>query len=330
MVAQSHACLYGVGQWDATAREISRTWWTTGIVAPTVIRSRIRTPWGRARALAQRGNHQHSDARQPEEVNSGDHQHQLSVARHMTRVARRDTRRACARYHRLPLMARSDTTSLSVAQREPAGSRASRRLRRGGNVPGVLYGGGQDPVPFQVGSRSLRQALAHAGAVLDLSVDGATGTPVVVKELTRHPVSGETVHVDLFRVRLDQTIQTTVVLELTGVESAPGVKDGGVLEHITRELAVEALPTDIPDLLQHDVSEMQIGDTLTLQAIAAPGSVKLLDDPETVIATLSPPRLQVEEDTEIESETEIVGDGEDVAEAEPGGDGGAGAESAGE
>ena len=78
-------------------------------------------------------------------------------------------------------MARSDATALKVVQREPAGSRATRRLRREGNVPGIVYGGGDDPVPFQVDARELRQALAHAGAVLDLSIDGAGATPVVLK-----------------------------------------------------------------------------------------------------------------------------------------------------
>jgi large subunit ribosomal protein L25 len=222
-------------------------------------------------------------------------------------------------------MAGSQTTALEVSGREPDGSRAARRLRREGNVPGVVYGGGEDPLSFQVDARVLRQALAHAGAVLDLRVDGAAEAPVVVKELTRHPVSGKTVHVDLLRVRLDQAIQATVVLELVGADDAPGVRDGGVLEQVTHELTIEALPTDIPDSLQHDVSGMQIGDTLMLEALSAPGTVTLIDDPETVIAILSPPRVEVEEEAGIEEETEVVGEGEAApeGEAEPGGDGAA-------
>jgi large subunit ribosomal protein L25 len=222
-------------------------------------------------------------------------------------------------------MARSESTALSVAVREPSGSRAVRRLRREGNVPGIVYGGGGDPVPFQVEARTLRNALAHAGAVLELAIGDAAATPVVLKELIRHPVSGETMHVDMLRVRLDQAIQATVVLELIGADSSPGVKEGGVLEQITRELNIEALPTDIPDSLQHDVSEMVINDTLTVESIAVPPLVKLLDEPETVVATLSPPRLQVEEEPEIESETELVGDGEaaPAAEGDDAGDEGA-------
>jgi large subunit ribosomal protein L25 len=210
-------------------------------------------------------------------------------------------------------MAQATTTALPVERRDPDGSRAARRLRRTGNVPGVVYGGGEDPVAFQVDSRTLRLALAHAGAVLELAVDGAAGTPVVVKEISRHPVTGYTLHIDLLRVRLDQAIQATVVLELTGADDAPGVKEGGILEQPTRELTVEALPTDIPDSLEHDVSEMVIGDTLTLAAVSAPANVKLIDDPETVIATLTPPRLQVEEEPGIEEETELVGEGEGEA-----------------
>ena len=106
--------------------------------------------------------------------------------------------------------------------------------------------------------------LQSAGAVLDLAIGDGQASPVVVKDLVRHPITGDTVHLDLLRVRLDVKIQATVVLELTGAEDSPGVRDGGVLEQITRELTIEALPTDIPDSLTHDVSAMQINDTLTL------------------------------------------------------------------
>jgi large subunit ribosomal protein L25 len=185
-----------------------------------------------------------------------------------------------------------------------------------------VYGGGQDPIPFEVDDRTLRHVLAGAGAVVDLSIDGDAGTPVVLKELTRHPVDGHTVHVDLLRVRLDQAIQATVPLDLVGEDSSPGVKEGGVLEHVTRELNIEALPNDIPDRLEHDVSAMQIGDTLTLEGLTVSPGVKFLDEPDTLIATLSPPRLQSEEAEGIEQETELVGEegarGKDEGEAASG------------
>lgn len=200
------------------------------------------------------------------------------------------------------------TTKLDVKSRSAEGSRAARRLRRSGRVPGVVYGGGAESVGFDADARELRHALAGTGAVLDLSVDGNRATPVVLKEAQRDPVRGETIHVDLLRVRLDEAIDAVVPLELTGIDESPGVKEGGVLEQITRELNVEALPTAIPESIVHEVGEMQIGDTFLLAAIAAPQGVTLLDDEDTVVATLSAPRLQVEEEAEIEAETELVGE----------------------
>jgi large subunit ribosomal protein L25 len=226
-------------------------------------------------------------------------------------------------------VARSQQTKLAVTSREVDGSRSARRLRRTGRVPGILYGGNGDPVTFDVDARELRHALAAAGAVLEVAVDGEGSTPAVLKDAQRDPVRGETIHVDLLRVRLDKPIHAMVPLHLTGTEEAPGVKEGGVLEHITRELNVEALPTEIPEEIVFDVSEMQINDTIVLSAVTVPEGVTLLDDlEETTVVTLTPPRLQLEEEEEIEEETELVGeegapDGE-AAEEQPsdGGDGG--------
>jgi large subunit ribosomal protein L25 len=222
-------------------------------------------------------------------------------------------------------------TKLEVSSRTPEGSRAARRLRRAGRVPGVLYGGQEEAVGFDVDARELRVALASSGAVLDLSIDGAQGTPVVLKESQRDPVRGNTIHVDLLRVRLDEAIHATVPLELTGTEDAPGVKEGGVLEQITRELNVEALPTAIPESIVHAIGEMQIGDTISLAAVVMPPGVTLLDDTEeAIVATLSPPRLQVEEEPEVEAETELVGEGEEAPEAGEAAEEGAGEGSSGE
>jgi large subunit ribosomal protein L25 len=200
------------------------------------------------------------------------------------------------------------TTKLEVSSRAAEGSRSARRLRRSGRIPGVLYGGGDDSLSFSVDARELRLALAGAGAVVDLSVDGAKATPVVLKEAQRDPVRGQTTHVDLLRVRLDKAIHAVVTLELEGVDDTPGVKEGGVLEQLTRELNIEALPTAIPESIVYTLGEMQIGDTLTLESIVVPDGVILLDDAEMTVATLSAPRLQSEEETEPEGETELVGE----------------------
>src|SRR4051795_2400993 len=205
----------------------------------------------------------------------------------------------------------SDTTSLSLNARAPEGSRSARRLRRDGLVPGVIYGGDGEPLHFAVDARILRNTLAHSGAILEVSIDGGAGTPVLVKDLQRHPVRGEAVHVDLLRVNMAETIHTTVALELVGAEEAPGSVEGGVLNQEARELNIEALPGDIPDSITFDVSGMEMNATVTLSALSAPEGVTLLDDPEeTVIATITPPTLEPVEE-EIETEVELVGeDGE--------------------
>jgi large subunit ribosomal protein L25 len=210
----------------------------------------------------------------------------------------------------------TETSSLKVQTREPEGSRAARRLRRAGNVPGVLYGGGEDPVAFQVDARILRNTLAHSHAVLQLGVGQAKDTPVVIKEINRHPVSGDIMHIDLLRVRMDEKINATVLVDLVGAEAAPGVKEGGVLEQVSREVTIEALPGDIPDSIPHDVSSLESGATLYLSELTAPKGVTFVDDPETVVASITAPRLQLESDTEIEQETELVGEGEAAGEAE--------------
>jgi len=210
-------------------------------------------------------------------------------------------------------MARSEHTALEVRTRAVEGSRSTRRLRREGLVPGVVYGGGDEPVTFAVDARTLRATLAHAGAVLDLAVDGGTPTPVIVKDVQNHPLRGEALHVDLLRVDMNQPIHSTVVLELTGTDEAPGVAEGGVLSQETRELNIEALPDDIPDAIRYDVSGLEMNSTVTLSAVTAPAGVTLLDDPDdTVIATITPPTQEPVED-EIETETELVGeDGEPI------------------
>jgi large subunit ribosomal protein L25 len=222
-----------------------------------------------------------------------------------------------------------EATTLSLSARAPEGSRSARRLRRQNLVPGVIYGGDSGCEHFAVDARILRNTLAHAHAVLEVSLDGGAATPVLVKDVQRHPVRGELVHVDLLRVRMDQSIQTTVTLELTGAEEAPGVVEGGVLSQETRELNIEALPGDIPDSIVHDVSGLEMNATLTLAAVSAPRGVTLLDDPdETVIATITPPTAEPVEE-EIETETELVGEeGVESAEADAAAEGATGDEAA--
>jgi large subunit ribosomal protein L25 len=217
-------------------------------------------------------------------------------------------------------MATNAGTRLNLIPRDTSGgSRAVRRLRRSGHVPGVLYGGDEEPVAFSVDARELRHALAARGAVLDLTI-GDSSTPAVLKQAQHHPVRGETTHIDLLRVRLDVAIQAVVAVELTGGDEAPGVVQGGVLDQVTREVNVEALPNDIPETIAFDASGMELNDTVYLSALTAPRGVTLLDDlEETVLATLSPPNVDVEAEEQAEEEPEqetgVVGEGAPEEEA---------------
>lgn len=221
----------------------------------------------------------------------------------------------------------SSRSTLKAAPRADFGSRASRRMRRDGVVPGVVYSGGSDATPFQVSERDVRGILSEGAALFDLEIDGGKAVPVVIKEEQHHPVRGSIQHLDLMQVNLKEAIQAEVAIELEGVETAPGVKGGGVLEHVTREITVEALPAEIPDNIVVDVSAMEINDTLSLAAVTAPEGVTFVaeDLEEITIVTLSPPRVE-EVTTEVEEEAELVGEGEEgeAAEGEGGDESGEG------
>ena len=214
----------------------------------------------------------------------------------------------------------SKRATLNATNRTEFGTRTSKRLRRDGKVPGVVYSDGKDAISFQVESRDARVILGEGHALFDLHIEGSDTVPVVVKEQQHHPVRGDLQHLDLQQVDLNQAIQAEVLVELTGDDVSPGVKQGGVLEHVTREVTVEALPTDIPDSITLDVSEMEINDTLTLEQLVAPEGVTLIaDDPaEVTLVTLSPPRVEEEPEEDLEAEPEVVGEGEEGEEAAEG------------
>jgi large subunit ribosomal protein L25 len=222
-------------------------------------------------------------------------------------------------------------TTLNVAPRADFGSRNARRMRREGLVPGVVYSGGTEATAFQVAEREVRNVIAEGAALFDLSIDGAKARPVVIKEQQLHPVRGTLRHIDLQEVKLDEAIQAEVMIELDGADDAPGVKGGGVLDHVTREITVEALPTAIPDKIVVDVSTMEINDTLQLSAIEAPSGVTFVveEGEEITIVTLAPPRVE-EAAPEVEEETELVGEAEGEAGDSADGDGDSGGDSEGE
>jgi large subunit ribosomal protein L25 len=217
----------------------------------------------------------------------------------------------------------AERVNLEVRVREERGSAAARRLRKTGFIPGVVYGGNAEPTAIAVAERELRKALTtdHGlNAILDVKLNGDT-RPVILKEYQRDPITGRLAHIDLVVVRLDRAIQTAVTVELIG--ESPGDKEGGVLQQVAREITVEALPMEVPDRIEADISGLAIGDSLRLADVPVPEGVRFVDDPEeTVIATVTvPTRIE-------EPEPEEVEEGEEGAEvvAEEGAEGAEAAE----
>jgi large subunit ribosomal protein L25 len=222
-----------------------------------------------------------------------------------------------------------ERVTLKVQARESRGSAASRRLRANGLIPGVLYGDGGESHPFCIEERELRRVLTgdHGlHAILDVVLDGSQKAHhAVLKEYQLHPTRPRLLHIDLQEVRLDQAIHSQVVVEIVG--ESEGVKEGGVLSQVTREVNVEALPMEVPDRLELDVSRMVIGDAMRVSDLRIPQGVKLLDDSETVLVTVTPP-TKIEEPEVVEEELEEgeLPEGEEAPEgaadqpAEPEGD----------
>ena len=197
---------------------------------------------------------------------------------------------------------------LEVRERERRGSADARRLRRNGVIPGVLYGRGRPPRAVCVPERELRRVLSGPGGlhtILDIVLEGQTATrPSILKTFEQDPLHGKVTHVDFQEVRLDQPIQAQVAVVLVG--DPVGATEGGVLSQVTREINVEALPLEIPEHLDLDVSGMHIGDALRVADLPAREGLTYLDDPEeTVLATVTQP-------TRIEEPEEVVEEGEEL------------------
>jgi large subunit ribosomal protein L25 len=210
---------------------------------------------------------------------------------------------------------------LDVRQRDDLGSRESRRLRAQGLVPGVLYGKGHTR-PIVVSERHLRTAMTGPSglhAILDVVIEGQqTVHPSILAEYQQDPLRGTIAHIDLREVRLDQPIHATVVIQLVGEPA--GAKTGGMLSLVAREVHVEALPADVPEHIEVDVSHMEVGDVLRLEDVPPIENVTILDDlQETVIATVSVPRgFQELEEAEAEAAAaEAEAEGLEEGEAGP-------------
>jgi large subunit ribosomal protein L25 len=205
--------------------------------------------------------------------------------------------------------------ALSAQKRTEFGNGPTRRLRRQGLVPGVVYEPGKPSLAFSLPARELRRILAEGRtAVIDLTVEGDHARPVLLKDAQLDPVRGDVLHVDFQEVDLTQEVEAPVQIVLVG--SSLGVREGGVLDQPLREVVVRALPEALPDHLELDVSELTVGDSVTVAGLAAPEGAEIVSDPETVVASVIAPT--VVEEPEEEEEELVEGEAVEGAQAEEG------------
>ena len=175
----------------------------------------------------------------------------------------------------------AQTAQISVKPRNELGSRANKRLRDAGMLPGVIYGHKEAVVPITLPRKETVNYLTHGAHVFDLSIDGKS-EKVLVKEVQFDHLGIEILHVDFARVSLDEKVEVTVPLELKGTPK--GEEEGGVLQQIVAELEIECLVTDIPSIIVHNVSEMKLDDVLHIKELKLPPGVKALQDEDLVVA----------------------------------------------
>ena len=209
-----------------------------------------------------------------------------------------------------------DTVKLQVMERELTGNGPARRLRAEGRLPGVVYSRGNDPKAVSVSLEDLVTAMREHGhnVILELEMGEAAKAAkgkkaglhyAIVKELQRHPTKRHLLHVDLHEVDLAVEIEASVAIEAVG--TAPGVGDGGILDWELREVTVRALPSGLPESVELDISELQVGQNLTVEALKAPAGAEIVDDPGLVVVTLVAPRGEQEAGIEV-AEPEIIGE----------------------
>lgn len=201
------------------------------------------------------------------------------------------------------------STELTVSPRTVIG-KASRRLNASNAIPAVLYGTGRDPLSLSIDRHEFELFLAHnvAGStVVELKLEGEKkAVNAMIREVQHSPVKGTVVHIDFLAVEMDKLIHAVVAVHL--INDPEGVKSGGVLTTSAHELNVEAKPGDLPDAIEVDVSALEMGDSLHLSDIIVPAGVTLLDDPETIIASVQAPRGPEAEEAELEAaEPEVIG-----------------------
>jgi len=206
--------------------------------------------------------------------------------------------------------------ALSARERTQLGNGPSKRLRREGLVPGIIYRPGEASLTLAVDGRELRRALADGGrtGVIDLTVENGRARPVLIKDWQLDPVRGDVTHIDFQEVDLTQEVQAQVAIALVG--QSVGVREGGVLDQPLREVEVSALPDSLPDAIELDVTALEVGSSVTVADLVPPAGVTIVSDPETVVASVVAPTVE-----EAPAEDELAEDAAEAA-AAPEGDAG--------
>ncbi len=192
--------------------------------------------------------------------------------------------------------------SIEVEKRDKTGKGVARRLRKNGLIPGVVYGKNRDSQALIVNPLDLKGKV-HSNAIIDLTIDGEEET-VMIKDFQKDVIKDKLIHVDFQQISMDETISITVPIKLIG--DAPGVREGGVLQQLMREVDIEVLPTNIPDEIELDISELTLSDSLEVGDLEVPEEVKLINSLEDVIVTVVAPSEEIEEEEEEELEEEFI------------------------
>lgn len=205
---------------------------------------------------------------------------------------------------------------LEAQKREVSGKGAARGMRRAGNLPGVLYGRNNEVIPIQIDTRGFRDFLQNYGenAFINLEIADHGIENVMVKEIQRDPVSNQLLHTDLLRISMDEPITSAVPITLIG--SAPGIQEGGILEFPHRQITLHCLPTLLPEEIEVDINELEIDDRISVLDVSLPEGIEILDDPNTRIVAVVPPRIEEEPEVEEEEGMEIEGGADEDAEPE--------------
>lgn len=193
-----------------------------------------------------------------------------------------------------------DQVQLSAEIRNNLGKEYCQKLRQQGNIPAVLYGGGQESLPLMVNRQALEHLLASKtgeNVLINLTLTNLKATPsqtVILKEKQRHPVKGNMLHVDFCRISLEENLVVNVPLDFIG--EAKGVKEGGLLEHHIWEIEIECLPALMPERIEVDISQLGIGQYLSVKDLTLNEGLKALDDPDKkIVSVVVPKEEKVEE-----------------------------------